>query len=411
MEDNKLIPHLFRTEYSKIVSVLCKLFGLENIQLAEDLVSDSFLKAAETWKLHGVPENPAAWLYTVSKNNAKDYFKRNSLFKNKIAPEISHPEKSTTELEIDFSESNIKDSQLQMLFTICNPINTNESQIILALRILCGFGIQEIANALLSSKQTINKRLYRAKEKLRTNQISLSFPPSKDLESRLDNVLSILYLLFNEGYYSATASKTISKELCLEAMRMLYSLTDNAQTDVPKVNALMALFCFHSSRLDARTHSNGEQILYDDQDTSKWNTELIERGEIYLHKSAIENQVTKYHLETLIAYWHTRIEYHFQEKWNSILQLYNRLLQIEYSPVTALNRTYALYMAKGKEVALIEALKINLKNNHLYHCLLAELYKDISLKNHIKHLNLALKFVKNKEDIILLKKKLERVKS
>lgn len=409
MKENQLIPHLFRTEYSKIVSVLCKTFGLENIQVAEDFVSDSFLKAAETWKLHGAPDNPTAWLYTVSKNNAKDYFKRENIFKNKIKPEFYSQINSTAEIELDLSDRNIKDSQLQMLFTICNPVNTNESQIVLALRILCGFGIEEIANALLISKQTINKRLYRAKEKLREHNISLSFPLAKDLDNRLDTVLSILYLLFNEGYYSATASKTISKELCLEAMRMLYLLTENKETNLPKANALMALFCFHSSRLDARTNAKGEQILYDEQDKTKWDFELIEKGETYLNKAAKGNQVTKYHLETLIAFWHTRTTYDFKEKWQSILQLYNRLLQIEYSPITALNRTYALAMVESKEVALKEALKIELKDNHLYQSLLAELYHDLDNRKYIKHLNLALKLTKNKEDIFLLKKKLKNI--
>ncbi|WP_298502408.1 sigma-70 family RNA polymerase sigma factor [uncultured Maribacter sp.] len=409
MKENKLIPHLFRTEYSKIVSVLCKTFGLENIEVAQDFVSDSFLKAAETWKLHGIPDNPKAWLYTVSKNNAKDYFKRDFIFKTKITPELSK-KKGSQEIEIDLSDRNIKDSQLQMLFAICNPIISSESQIALALRILCGFGIEEIANALLSTKQTINKRLYRAKEKLRANQISLSFPPTKELELRLDNVLSILYLLFNEGYYSSTADKTISKELCLEAMRMLHLLTENKGTSIPKVNALMSLFCFQASRLDARTNAKGEQILYNEQDKKKWNFELIAQGEIYLNKSAKENLITKYHLEALIAYWHTRTTYHFKEKWQNILQLYNRLLQIEYSPVTALNRTYALAMAEGKTPALKEALKIDLTGNHLYQALLAELYEGLDTAKHIEHLNLAIQQTKNKEDILLLKKKLNLAK-
>lgn len=407
MNKNELIPNLFRTEYSKIVSVLCKQYGLANIELAEDFVSDSFLKAAETWKLKGIPDNPSAWLYTVSKNNAKDYFKRSEIFKSKIASEFI-PSISFETFDIDLSEDNIQDSQLQMLFAVCNPINTNESQIALALRILCGFGIEEIANALLSNKQTINKRLYRAKEKLRTNKIDLSFPTASVLESRLDNVLYILYLLFNEGYYSSTSSNTISKDLCFEAMRILYLLTENNKTNLPKTNALMALFCFHASRFDARTDQFGQQILYDKQDKTKWNFELITKGEFYLKKSAIGIQITKYHLETLIAFWHTRTEFNPKEKWDNILQLYNRLLQIEYSPITALNRTYALSIAKGKEIALKEALKIDLQKNHLYHSLLAELYLGIDKKKQIEHLKLALTLTDNEKDQSILMEKLNK---
>ncbi|MGB6154150.1 MAG: sigma-70 family RNA polymerase sigma factor [Pricia sp.] len=407
MGKNELIPNLFRTEYSKIVSVLCKRYGLANVELAEDFVSDSFLKAAETWKLKGIPENPSAWLYAVSKNNAKDYFRRNDIFKSKIASELI-PKTGFETIEIDLTENNIQDSQLQMLFAVCNPINTNESQIALALRILCGFGIDEIANALLSNRQTINKRLYRAKEKLRTNNIDLSFPTAEALESRLDNVLHILYLLFNEGYYSSTASITISKELCFEAMRMLYLLTENIKTNLPKTNALMALFCFHASRFDARTDQFGQQILYDNQDKTKWNFELIAKGECYFKKSAIGNQITKYHLETSISFWHTRTEFDPKEKWDTILQLYNRLLQIEYSPITALNRTYALSMAKGKEIALTEALKIDLNHYHLYHSLLAELYLDIDRKKQIEHLKFALSLADNEKDKNVLMDKLNK---
>jgi len=159
LNKNELIPNLFRTEYSKIVSVLCKRYGLVNIELAEDFVSDSFLKAAETWKLKGIPDNPKAWLYAVSKNNAKDYFKRKDLFNSKVAIELDNGVNTET-VEIDLSEDNIQDSQLRMLFAVCNPINTNQSQIALALRVLCGFGIEEIANALLTNKQTINKSIY-----------------------------------------------------------------------------------------------------------------------------------------------------------------------------------------------------------------------------------------------------------
>ncbi|MBI1266165.1 MAG: sigma-70 family RNA polymerase sigma factor [Cryomorphaceae bacterium] len=407
MDKNELIPNLFRIEYSKIVAVLCKRYGLASIELAEDFVSDSFLKAAETWKLKGIPDNPSAWLYTVSKNNAKDYFKRNDHFHSQIAMELSRQIEFEI-FEIDLSEDNIQDSQLKMLFAVCNPINTNESQITLALRILCGFGIEEIANALLTNKQTINKRISRAKERLRTGKIEILFPSSNELSERLDNVLHILYLLFNEGYYSSTASTTVSKDLCFEAMRMLYILTKNDKTNLPKTNALMALFCFHTSRFDARIDQFGQQILYDNQDRTKWNFELIAKGECYLEKSACGNQITKYHLETLISFWHTRIEFDPKVKWDSILQLYNRLLQIEYSPVTALNRTYALSMAQGKEIALKEALKIELSNNHLYHSLLAELFNGLNQKKQIKHLKIALTLTNNENDKSILNDRLTK---
>jgi RNA polymerase sigma-70 factor (ECF subfamily) len=410
MQEKELIPHLFKTEYRKIISVLCNFFGIAHIEIAEDIVNDTFLLASETWGLKGIPEEPTAWLYFVAKNKTRDYFKRTKIFNEKISNELKHNQSTSYELELDLSEENINDSQLQMLFAVCNPINSNELQIALALRILCGFGVEEISNALLCSKDTINKRLYRAKTALRENNIDLSFPSNSSLENRLDNVLSILYLLFNEGYYSSTSSNSLSKDLCLEAMRLLYILTENEKTNIPRANALMALFCFHSSRFDARLDQSGQQVPYKEQDKTKWDAELIQKGETYLRYSAKSEQVSKYHLEAGIAFWHSRIKVAEKDKWNNILQLYNRLLQIEYSPITALNRTYALAMAESKETALKEALKIDLKKNHLYRSLLAELYNGIDPKKQTEHLDLAIKLAKNENDKLFLISKREKAK-
>ena len=408
MNNKELIPHLFRSEYSKIVSVLTKQFGLSNIQLAEDLVSESFLKASETWSLNGIPENPVAWLYTVSKNNTRDYFKRSEIYKGKVLPELKSKVNLKEELEIDLSDSNIKDSQLQMLFAICNPINNNSSQIALALNLLCGFSIDEIANALLTNKSTINKRLFRAKDNLRTKKIELSFPSFEKLPARLDNVLSILYLLFNEGYYSSSVHSLIRKEFCYEAMRLLYLLLENKQTNLGQTNALMALFCFHASRFEAREDDSGVQVLLDDQDQSKWDFKLIIKGNQYLVDSKSSEYLSKYHLEAMIASWHTRTEFDHTEKWNEILQLYNRLLQQKYSPIIALNRTYALSQVHGKKTALKEALKIELDGNYFYHSLLSELYREIDENQFENQLNLALKYAKTESEKELVLRKLKR---
>jgi len=164
MKQQELIPHLFRTEFRKITTVLCKHFGVEHIEIAEDIASDTFLSAVETWPYKGLPANPTAWLYTVAKNKAKNYFHRSNIFSEKIVTEIKRSSLETEESEINLSEENIIDSQLQMLFAICHPSIPTEAQIGLALRILCGFGINEIANAFLTNNETINKRLSRAKK-------------------------------------------------------------------------------------------------------------------------------------------------------------------------------------------------------------------------------------------------------
>ena len=198
MESN--LAQLFREEYSKLVAVLCKSFGLKNIQLAEDIVSDTFITAVETWGKKGLPDNPTAWLYTVAKNKTRDQMRRKKLFQEKIQVDLQQKKGETTEIVLDFSTQHIQDSQLQMIFAICHPSVSEEAQIGLALRILCGFGIDEIADAFLSNKETINKRLFRAKERLRKGNISIEFPPQEELPTRLETVLRTLYLLFNEGY-------------------------------------------------------------------------------------------------------------------------------------------------------------------------------------------------------------------
>lgn len=390
MQEKELIPYLYRTEFRKITAVLCRSLGIEHISVAEDLVGDTFLLAAETWGLKGLPQNPVAWLYTVAKNKAKDLLKRNTLFSQKISPQIQYTTDDKNEIEIDLSAQNIQDSQLQMMFAICYPGISSEAQIGLSLRILCSFSIDEIADAFLTNKETINKRLYRAKEKLKQGNVKIELPSESEIDNRIENVLTTLYLLFNEGYYSCNNNAVLRKDLCLEAMRLTHMMTENEITNKPAVSALLALMCFHASRFEARVDSNGELILYEDQDISLWNRELITQGERYLNKASTGNFLSKYHLEAAIAYWHTTVN-NEQQKWAKILSLYNQLLIAEYSPIAALNRTYALSKVYGNEEAILEAEKLKLDNNHLYFCLLGELYSDIDLQKAIDHLQHALK--------------------
>lgn len=376
-----------------MVAVISKLYGLEHIEIAEDIVSDTFLLATETWGSKGMPPNPTAWLYTVAKQKTLYHFRRHKIFEEKVRPGILSTQQQDTEMAaLDFSKENIRDSQLQMLFAICTPAIASEAQIGLALRILCGFGIEQIAEAFLSNKETINKRLFRAKEKLREEKIQLELPPEQEITKRLDNVLHIIYLLFSEGYYSVTRDQILQKDLCLEAMRLAVMLTEYEKTNLPKTNALLALMCFHASRFEARKNNEGAVILYDEQNEDLWDTALINQGKYFLALSAAGHEVSSYHLEARIAYWHC-IKEDMPEKWEEILQLYNQLLLINYSPSVALNRTYALYKANGKEVALVEAEKLKL-NNHFYYLLLGELYKDIDNDKARENLQKALSLAK-----------------
>ncbi len=360
-----------------MVAVISKRFGLQHIAIAEDLVSETFLLAAETWGMKGVPPNPTAWLYAVAKQKTLYHCRRNKIFNEKIIPELKSNQENLFEITaLDFSSENIKDSQLQMLFAVCNPAIASEAQIGLALRILCGFGIDEIAEAFLSNKETINKRLFRAKEKLRIEKVTMELPSENELANRLDSVLHIIYLLFSEGYYSKTQNQILRKDLCFEAMRLGLMLTEYERTNRPKTNALMALMCFHASRFGARQTHDNAFVLYEQQNEELWNKELINQGMYFLNLSAQGDEVSSYHLEARIASWHCTKE-DTKEKWEDILRLYDQLLPVNYSPSVALNRTFALYKAKGQQAALVEAEKLKLENNHFYFILLGELYKNL----------------------------------
>ncbi|WP_349292810.1 RNA polymerase sigma factor [Elizabethkingia ursingii] len=402
-----ILPHLFRQEYAKMTAVLCRLFGIHHIEIAEDLASDTFLKASEYWALHGIPENPSAWLYTVAKNKAKDYYKHTSIAKEKLQ-EIFRTTRSEVEQETEASGQYIKDSQLAMIFAVCDPAIPVESQICLALQILCGFSIAEIADALLSKPETIKKKLARARESLRNTNFQIILLSETEIKSRLSTVLKTLYLLFSEGYFSKSSQYYIRKELCLEAIRLTLILTESTLTNIPQTDALLALMCFQSSRLEARTDPYGKMILFDKQDTSLWDQSLIEKGNYYLVKACTGNEVSKYHLEAAIAYWHTTVGN--EKKWPQILELYNQLISIENSPVTALNRLYAFSRVYGKEKALEELLKGEKPENSYYYELLGFLYADTEISKAIHYYSEAIKLVKSGAEKQHIQEEIERLK-
>jgi len=389
-----------------MVAVLIRLFGIEHIEVAEDIVSDTFLTASEVWGLKGIPAEPVAWLYTVAKNKTRDYLKRNKTFSKIVSDQTLLPKSEIEEIDIDLSTKNINDSQLAMMFVVCHPVNPPEAQIGLALNLLCGFGVDEIAQAFLTNTKNIYKRLQRAKQKLRLEKIRVEQPTLTEINDRLPEVSMTLYLLYNEGYYPAASNTNLRKDLCAEAMRLTLLLIENEQTNQPYINALYALMCFQSSRFDARSNANGETILYQDQDKSLWDADLIAKGEFYLNKASYGNAVSKFHLEAGIAYWHTRSD-DIDNKWSQILQIYNYLLVLEYSPIAALNRTYALSMVHGKKKAIEEAEKIALDGNYLYHSLLGELYTGVDNSKAIAQFHAALQHIKSEQDRALIFRRIE----
>lgn len=295
-----------------------------------------------------------------------------------------------------------------MLFAICNPAIASEAQIGLALRILCGFGIDEIAEAFLSNKETINKRLFRAKEKLRIEKVKMELPQENEIADRLDNVLHIIYLLFNEGYYSKTQNRILRKDFCLEALRLGVMLSEYERTNRPRTNALLSLMCFHASRFGARQTDENPLVLYELQNEELWDKALVNQGIHFLNISAQGDEISSYHLEAKIAYWHC-IKEDTEEKWKDILQLYNQLLMVNYSPSVALNRTFALYKANGRDEAIVEAEKLKLENNHFYFVLLGELYKTVDDRKAKLNFQKAYSLAKTQTEKLGIRKKIDDI--
>ncbi|MEL7124465.1 MAG: sigma-70 family RNA polymerase sigma factor, partial [Bacteroidota bacterium] len=244
---NQLAAHFFRHNYARMLAILVRYFGLNQVEIAEDLVQDTLVEAMEKWSIHSIPNNPEAWLMDVAKKKAINYLKRDQLFQNKILPDLAL--NLTKELDISLHQE--KDSALKMIFTCCHPSLSSESQIALALKSLCGLSITEIANALLTTTATINKRLYRAKQKFRTQNILFEIPDEKSLSERLENVFYTLYLLFNEGYYSKHHEQIIRMDLCFEAIRLLKQLIGYFP-DSSKAHALLAIMLLNVARFESR---------------------------------------------------------------------------------------------------------------------------------------------------------------
>ena len=410
MTNGNLIPELYRQEYGKIVAVLCSRFGIGFLEEATDIVSDTFLTAAEVWGMKGVPANPAAWLYTVARNSAINSLRHNRVFEKRVRGNLLRETAGTeeeAEPEIELTPQHITDSQLRMVFAVCHSAIPIEGQVSLALRVLCGFTIDEIASAYLTTRANINKRLFRAKDKLREVNVKLELPGAEELTARLDAVLLTLYLLFNEGYYSASPDKVLRKDLCVEAMRLVYLLCEQWPRGLSKVQALMALMCFQASRMDARTDASGELILYEQQDSRLWDQELINRGGQYFVQASQEGEISRYHLEAGIAWWHTH-QTGTKEKWENILRLYNNLLVLEYSPMAALNRAYAYSRVYGAGKAISEAERLGLEGNLFYHSLLGELYTGIDDRLAVRHLERALELAGSAPEQAVLRAKLGR---
>lgn len=348
--------HFFRHEFGRIVATLTRLFGVHNLALAEDVTQDAFCRAMETWKLRGLPKNPSAWLMTIARNRALDVLRRERTARVAV-PELSRFLESEWTLvptvEEAFSAGAVRDSQLRMMFSCCDPRLPEEARIALVLHILCGFSVPEIAQAFVSSHAAIEKRITRAK-KILAGSTKLFDLADADFPSRLSSVLQALYLLFNQGYHGSSPEAAVRMDICQEAMLLINLLIEQPALVTPQAYALAALMYLNAARLPARLDDSGNLVSFVEQDRSLWDHTLIAQGQALLNLSASGTAVTKYHIEAAIASMHTSAARTDDTDWEQIVSLYDMLMTIHPSPVIALNRAIAMAERDGPERGLQE---------------------------------------------------------
>ena len=374
-EVSQVVEHLFRHEAGKMVATLTGIFGIEHLTLAEDVVQEALARALQTWPFYGVPKNPAAWIMRASRNLALDVVRRQKIFRDKEAEIIRLAEQKDPGPEVAiFPEQEIADDRLRMMFVCCHPLIPADAHVALALKTLCGFSVSEIARAFLTTEAAIAKRLTRAKQKIRDARIPFEIPTGEELIRRLDGVLQSLYLLFNEGYKASSGEKLVRAEICDEAIRLTGLLAEHAVGNLPRTHALLALMLLNAARIPTRVDGEGNLLRLQEQDRACWDRPMIGRGMFHIAKSAAGEEITEYHLQAGIAACHCAARDYASTDWRQILELYDRLIEFDDSPVVALNRAVALAEVSGPQAG-IEAVGAiqNLQSLESYYLLYAVL--------------------------------------
>jgi RNA polymerase sigma factor (sigma-70 family) len=374
-----LVEHFFRREAGRLVAVLTRFFGWRNFDLVEEMVQATLLDALQSWRARGIPENPSAWVHRVAKNKVLDSLRRTEIQRRVTLEWVANRPTPRAGIDDLFLDTSIEDSQLRMIFACCHPLLARENQIAMTLKALCGFGISEIARALLVAEETVKKRLQRATLDLVDHDVSLEPPEESQLIERLEVVHQVLYLIFNEGYSCSKGEAAIRADLCEDAAHLCHLLCSHPRFSTPTTRALMSLMLFHAARLDARLDDRGFVLLMEDQDRTKWDQRLIHRAQEFLDDSAEGTTISALHLEAGIALYHCSAKSYAQTDWPSILRLYDALLAIHRSPVYLLNRAIVVAEIEGPGAgirALDEAgQNKSLENYHLFDATLGEFYR------------------------------------
>lgn len=372
------IDHLFRHHAGQMVSVLCRIFGFDRIDMIEDAVQDALIAALRKWPFTGVPENPTGWLTQTAKNRLIDRLRRDGRSESADDElEIADP---ASEKPVYFP-GEIAEDQLRMIFACCHPAIPPDSQVALTLKTVGGFNVAEIASAYLANEEAVAKMLTRAKSRLRDGGVAFDIPVAHEITARLDAVLKVLYLMFNEGYGASGGNELVRRDLCFEAIRLVELLSAHPSTASPKVHAAAALFLFQASRLTARTGHTGELILLPDQDRTLWDSKLIGRGIRHMRLSTGGSEISSFHLEAEIAAAYTLSPDYGSTDWKRILECYTLLQQLSYSRIAELNRIIVLGRIDGPSAALraLEELadREGLENYNLFHITRGHLLAEV----------------------------------
>lgn len=375
-----LVDDLYRREGRRIFATLVRLVG--DFELAEEAMQEAFSAALESWQKDGVPENPRAWIVSTGRFKAIDSIRRRSRFDKKVAAMAQELEASYESFEEnieDYDEETFNDDLLKLIFTCCHPALAADARVALTLREICGLTTEEIASAFLTSAPTIAQRIVRAKARIRDTRIPYKVPAKDDLPERLDSVLAVIYLVFNEGYSASSGADAIRVDLSSKAIhlgRMLNEILND-----PEVSGLLALMLLHESRREARVDSAGDLILLEDQDRSLWDRELIKEGSALVEAIYAGGEIGTYSIQAAISAVHARANTAADTEWGSIVSLYDLLLRAQPSSVVALNRAVAIGMRDGPRsgLDLINALLSSgeLTEYHLSHAARADMLRRL----------------------------------
>lgn len=412
------VDAIFRREAPRLISVLTRIFGPRNLELAEDVVQESFAAAVAHWSREGIPRNPSAWLLTTARNRAIDAVRRERTrrrFADDLAVFLDSEWTVASTVDDAFLPDPLRDDQLRMIFLCCTARLSPESRVTLILKTLCGLSVAAVARALLTTEAAVNKRLVRSRQALRGAEFAL--PAAAERPAALDTVHLALYLVFNEGYFS-TGHRPVLRELCVDAMSLVKLLADAPAFSNSDTVALLALMCFNLARLDSRVDDAGALVPLDRQDRARWDQELIRQGMRHLERTSRMDRAEggRFHFEAAIAARHCTAETFEATDWDSICRLYDRLLEVEPSPMAELNRAVAISYRDGAAAALplVEEMRRagKLPHGHAVAAALANLHARAgSGETARRHLEEALAAATTDHERRLLRLQFERAKS